>query len=157
MEFLLLRNISTFLLIILLPQSGPVLAYPPESRPNWTQKSSFILGDDLYAVGVASHAATIEEGRQKAFEHGIVEIMNFGQTTRISELVIETQMTFEERNPDRSYNVFRLLKVSLKELLQSKTKEFDNDWESPRMREAIKRLRALREAQSPRSFLPAPY
>jgi len=150
-------DFPTVLLVILLPLSSPGLTLSAENRPHWTHKSSFILGDDLYAIGVASHAPTIEEGRQKAFDHGVVEIMNFGQTAHLSNLVIETQMTFEMVNPDHSFTVYRLLKVSVKKLLKSKKKEFENDWESPRMREAIKRLRALRQAQSPRKSQLIPY
>lgn len=142
------------LCLLALPPSGGT--HSVTDRPYWTERSSFIVGDHLFAVGVATRASTIEEGRQKAFEHGILEIMNYSQSPHVSELVIETQMTFEEPHPDRTFTVFRLLKVSLPKLLETKEERFTNDWESPRIREAMRRLRALRDAQSPRGFIGLP-
>ena len=143
-----------FLCLLILPRSGGT--HSVTDRPYWTEKSSFIIGDHLFAVGVATRAASIEEGRQKAFEHGILEIMNYSQSPHLSKLVIETQMTFEEPHLDHTFTVFRLLKVSLPKLLQTKEEIFHNDWESPRLREAMRRLRALRDAQSPRGFVGLP-
>ena len=147
MKFLKFSGISTIALFTLL--SFPSLAFPTlsDQRPHWAEKSSFIVGDELYVVGVASRATTIEEGRQKAFDHGITEIMNFAQTEDLSGLVIETQMIFEAPNPDRTITVYRLLKVALQKLLETKNKAFDDDWTSPspRMKRALKRLRTLRE------------
>ena len=37
-------------------------------RPFWTKQSSFMEGEDLFVVGSAPHAATVEEGRKQAFE-----------------------------------------------------------------------------------------
>ncbi|WP_447973814.1 hypothetical protein [Nitrospira sp. Kam-Ns4a] len=89
--FLLLLGV----LFASLPSASPVLA-ASASRPFWTEKSSFIEGDDLFVVGVASHVRTMEEGRQKAFEHGKLELMNFAQVTDLEArgLTIETQMTY---------------------------------------------------------------
>ena len=39
------------------------------NRPFWTEKSSYIERDVLYAVGVATQAKTQEEGRQVVREH----------------------------------------------------------------------------------------
>src|SRR5215210_4821140 len=36
-------------------------------RPFWTKHSSFVEGEDLFVVGIAPHAPTIEEGRKRAF------------------------------------------------------------------------------------------
>jgi len=90
-----------------------------ESRPFWTEKSSFIEGEDLLFVGVASRAQTVEEGRRQAFEQGKVELMNFAQITSAEAygLVIETQMTFEEPNADGTMTVYRLFRVPLAKLL----------------------------------------
>ena len=67
-------------------------------RPFWTKQSSFVEGEDLFVVGMAPHAPTVEEGRKRAFENAKVELMNFAQVTDLEAkgLVIETQMTFEE-------------------------------------------------------------
>jgi hypothetical protein len=90
------------------------------ARPFWTEKSSYVEGEDLYVVGVASQSRTVEEGRLKAFEHGKIELMNFAQVTDLEAqgLMIETQMTHEEPNPDGTVMVFRLLRVSLPKLLE---------------------------------------
>ncbi len=89
------------------------------SRPFWAEKASFIEGDDLYVVGVASGMPSREVARQQAFEHGKTEAMNFAQVTNLEGLglVIETQMTYEEENADGSVTVFRLLRVPIGKLL----------------------------------------
>ena len=90
-----------------------------DARPFWTEKSSFIEGEELFVVGVASKARTVEEGRRQAFEQGKVELMNFAQITSLEAqgLVIETQMTFEEPNPDGTVTVYRLLRVPAAKLV----------------------------------------
>lgn len=90
-----------------------------EGRPFWTEKSAFIEGEELFVVGVASKARTVEEGRRLAFEQGKVELMNFAQVTSLEAqgLVIETQMTFEEPNADSTVTVFRLLRVPVPKLV----------------------------------------
>lgn len=99
----------------------------PAKRPFWTDKSSFIEGEDLFVVGIASNAKTVEEGRKHAFENGKVELMNYAQVTNIEAkgLVIETQMTFEEPNPNGTVTVFRLLRVPASKLvaIQGRLKE----------------------------------
>ena len=90
-----------------------------DARPFWTEKSSFIEGEELFVVGVASKARTVEEGRRQAFEQGKVELMNFAQITSLEAqgLVIETQMTFEESNADGTVTVYRLLRVPASKLV----------------------------------------
>lgn len=90
-----------------------------DARPFWTEKSSFIEGEELFVVGVASKARTVEEGRRQAFEQGKVELMNFAQITNLEAqgLVIETQMTFEEPNADGTVTVYRLLRVPASRLV----------------------------------------
>lgn len=90
-----------------------------DARPFWTEKSSFIEGEELFVVGVASKARTAEEGRRQAFEQGKVELMNFAQITSLEAqgLVIETQMTFEEPNADGTVTVYRLLRVPVSKLV----------------------------------------
>jgi len=90
-----------------------------DARPFWTEKSAFIEGEELFVVGVASKARTVEEGRRQAFEQGKVELMNFAQITSLEAqgLVIETQMTFEEPNADGTVTVYRLLRVPASKLV----------------------------------------
>ena len=90
-------------------------------RPFWTKQSSFMEGEDLFVVGIAPHAATVEEGRKRAFENAKVELMNFAQVTDVEAkgLVIETQMTFEEEpNPIGMITVYQLLRVPAKKLIE---------------------------------------
>jgi hypothetical protein len=90
-------------------------------RPFWTKQSSFVEGEDLFVVGIAPHAPTVEEGRKRAFENAKVELMNFAQVTDLEAkgLVIETQMTFEEApNPLGMMTVYQLLRVPAKKLIE---------------------------------------
>ena len=90
-------------------------------RPFWTKQSSFVEGEDLFVVGMAPHAPTVEEGRKRAFENAKVELMNFAQVTDLEAkgLVIETQMTFEEApNPLGMMTVYQLLRVPAKKLIE---------------------------------------
>lgn len=88
-------------------------------RPFWSEKSAFVEGENLLVVGMASNAKTVEEGRQKAFQQGQLELMNYAQVTNLEAqgLVIETQMTYEEPHPDGTVTVFRLLRVPVDKLL----------------------------------------
>ena len=111
-----------------------------DARPFWTEKSAFIEGDELFVVGIASKAKTPEEGRQQAFDRGKVELMNYAQATTLEAqgLVIETQMTFEEPNPDGTVTVFRLLRVPVQRLvaiqnrLQSQSRTQESNLEQSR-------------------------
>ncbi len=90
-------------------------------RPFWTKQSSFVEGEDLFVVGMAPHAPTVEEGRKRAFENAKVELMNFAQVTDLEAkgLVIETQMTFEEEpNPLGMITVYQLLRVPATKLIE---------------------------------------
>jgi hypothetical protein len=76
-------------------------------------------GDDLFVVGVATKARSVEEGRNQAFEQGKIELMNYAQGTSLEAqgLVIETQMTYEEPSPDGTVTVYRLLRVPAAKLV----------------------------------------
>lgn len=95
------------------------------SRPFWTQKSSYVEGKILYAVGIASHVKTVEAGRQQAWLNGKKEISNFAQIMDLSGVDIGTQMTFQARNSDGTFKVYRLLKVSIPNLTKWKTHLLD--------------------------------
>ena len=97
------------------------MAEPSAQRPFWTEQSSFLQGDELFTVGVASHALTLEEGRQYAFNHGVTELKNFVQVGQLDGLTVTTQMTYEERHPDGTVTVFRLLRVPVDEILARQT------------------------------------
>ena|SRR2546427_5172881 len=95
------------------------IAWAKDARPFWTEKSAFVEGEDLFVVGVASKARTVEEGRRQAFEQGKIELMNYAQVTNLEAqgLVIETQMTHEEANADGTVTVYRLLRVPASKLV----------------------------------------
>lgn len=95
------------LALLFIPGLVPIAS----GQPWWTERSSFVEGDTLYAVGVASHVTTIEGGRQTAYENGKKEIQNFRQSAVLDDLQIMTQMTYEERNEDGTFSVYRLLRV----------------------------------------------
>jgi len=93
----------------------------PNTRPFWTKQSSFVEGEDLFVVGMAPLAATVEEGRKQAFENAKVELKNLAQVTDVEAkgLVIDTQMTFEEPpNPLGLIRVYQLLRVPAKKLVE---------------------------------------
>jgi hypothetical protein len=95
-----------------------VQSEPHESaRPFWTEQSSFTIGDALYAIGVATNAASVEEGRQAAFANGLGEIRNYyGPVSNLDGVVIETEMTYQEEQQNGRVSVWRLLQVSLDSL-----------------------------------------
>lgn len=95
------------------------ITWAKEARPFWTERSAFVEGDELFVVGVASRAHSVEEGRKQAFENGKVELMNYAQLTSLEAqgLVIETQMTYEEANADGTVTVYRLLRVPASKLV----------------------------------------
>ena len=111
-----------FLGMILTFQSFSIVPCWAETnkRPFWTTQSSFMEGEDLFVVGIALHAETVEEGRKRAFENAKVELMNFAQVTDVEAkgLVIETQTTFEETNPIGMITVYHLLRVPAKKLVE---------------------------------------
>ncbi len=89
-----------------------------DARPFWTEKSAYIEGDALYVVGIASNAKTIEEGRIKAFDNGKKELINYLLLKNLDEpgITLETQMTYEEKTYNGTYNIFRLMFTDLKKL-----------------------------------------
>lgn len=123
-------------------------------RPWWTERSAFVEGDTLYAVGVASRAKTVEAGRQQAFERGAIELTNYAQITSLEAqgLVIETQMTFEESNSDGTVNIYRLLRVPIAKLLsvqsqlQNKSRTKEQELDQGRRELEVKRA-ALRQKE----------
>jgi hypothetical protein len=104
------------LVLIALTALTPSIASANDQRPFWTEQASFAFDNELYAIGVASNAASVEAGRQAAFINGMEEIRNYGQVANLNGLLIETQMTFEEPQGDGRVSVWRLLRVSMEQL-----------------------------------------
>lgn len=112
--------ICSILAVVFLGPTASASSATRESRPFWTEKSAFVDGDELFVVGIGSHAPSVEEGRKQAFENGKVELMNYAQIMNLEAkgLLIETQMTYEESTTDGSVTVYRLLRVPVKKLLE---------------------------------------
>lgn len=100
------------------------VSYADNVKPFWTEKSSYIEGENLFVVGVASNAPSIETGRIQAFENGKNEIMNFTQISNLEGLVVKTQMTYEEK-VGQQYNVFRLMYVDYEGVSSLKAKNLE--------------------------------
>jgi len=99
-------------------------SYADDVKPFWTEKSSYIEGNNLYVIGIASNASSVEAGRMQAFENGKSEIMNFTQISDLEGLVIKTQMTYEEKE-NKKYNVYRLMYVEYDGLNSLKNKKIE--------------------------------
>ena len=94
----------------------PTAAWSDEpTRPFWTEQAMFRFGDELFFTGRASCSPRAEEGRQKAYEAAVQEVLNYTQAPRLTGVPIETQMLFEEpgaiRCPLETVTVWRLLRV----------------------------------------------
>jgi hypothetical protein len=76
----------------------------------------FRFGDELFFTGRASCAHRAEDGRQKAYEAAVQEVLNYTQVRRLTGVPIETQMLFEEQGaigcPSGTVTVWRLLRIS---------------------------------------------
>ncbi len=95
-------------------------------RPFWTEKSTFIEGDRVYFVGIASRAISVEAGRKAALEAAKKELKSSTNISEIKGLFLNTQMTFEEKAKD-GYVVYRLVWVSREEIETLKAKQVENE------------------------------
>lgn len=75
----------------------------------------FRFGDELFFTGRSSCSPRAEEGRQKAYEAAVQEVLNYTQAPRLTGVPIETQMLFEEHGaigcPLETVTVWRLLRI----------------------------------------------
>ena len=78
-----INNIAWITACIFLSLAQTKTSYADSVKPFWTEKSSYIEGENLYVVGVASNTVSIEAGRMHAFENGKREIMNFTQLSHL--------------------------------------------------------------------------
>jgi hypothetical protein len=116
-------------------------------RPFWTEQSSFTIGDALYAIGIATNAASVEEGRQAAFANGLGEIRNYyGPVSNLDNVLIETEMTYEEPQQNGRVSVWRLLQVSLDSLRMVKATKTHQALASQRATAAVRSTEPPRTA-----------
>jgi len=101
-------------LLSLLAVTSFSLAEAPR-RPFWTEQAMFRFSDDLFFVGEASCAKSPEDARQRAFDRGVQELLNYAQARSPVGLEIATQMMFEEPDapgcPTGTVTLWRLLRV----------------------------------------------
>jgi hypothetical protein len=85
------------------------------TRPFWTEQAMFRFGDELFFTGRASCAPTVEDGRQRAYEAAVQEVINYTRTTQLTGVHVETQMIFEEHPaagcPPGTVTIWRLLRL----------------------------------------------
>jgi hypothetical protein len=74
----------------------------------------FRFGNELFFTGRASCAQTVEEGRQRAYEAAVQEVINYTRSAQLAGIPVETQMIFEEQGascPAGSVTIWRLLRL----------------------------------------------
>lgn len=85
------------------------------NRPFWTEQAMFRFGEDLFFTGRATCVASSEEGRQRAYNAALQEVLNYTRTKELVGITIETQMVYEEDNSDScrdgQVSVWRLLRA----------------------------------------------
>ena len=85
------------------------------NRPFWTEQAMFRFGEDLFFTGRATCVASAEDGRQRAYNSALQEILNYTRTKELPGIPIETQMVYEEVDSDScrsgQVSVWRLLRV----------------------------------------------
>ena len=90
------------------------------SRPFWTEQAMFRFGEDLFFTGRATCVSSAEDGRQRAYNAALQEILNYTRTREVLGIPIETQMIYEEDDSDRcrsgQVSVWRLLRASASKL-----------------------------------------
>jgi hypothetical protein len=95
--------------------SAAVSLQAASSRPFWTEQAMFRFGEDMFFTGRATCVASAEEGRQRAYNAALQEILNYTRTKDVIGVPIETQMIYEEDDSDscRSghVSVWRLLRA----------------------------------------------
>jgi hypothetical protein len=126
----------------------PTAAWSEEpTRPFWTEQAMFRFGDELFFTGRASCSPRAEEGRQKAYEAAVQEVLNYTQAPRLTGVPIETQMLFEEPGaigcPLETVTVWRLLRVPDASLdaLAKRARQSDR----PSLRETDSTFQAVRD------------
>lgn len=90
------------------------------NRPFWTEQAMFRFGEDLFFTGRATCVSSAEDGRQRAYNAALQEILNYTRTKEVLGIPIETQMIYEEDESDRcrsgQVSVWRLLRAPASKL-----------------------------------------
>lgn len=114
-----MRHAAAIMMVVGMVLSSALLAVGA-SRPFWTEQAMFRFGEDLFFVGRSTCAPTAEVGRQRAYHAAIQEVQNYTRTAEIVNVQIETQMIYEEPNPEScregQTSVWRLLRAPAQRL-----------------------------------------
>lgn len=90
------------------------------NRPFWTEQAMFRFGEDMFFIGRATCMASAEDGRQRAYNAALQEILNYTRTKDVIGIPIETQMIYEEDDSDNcrsgQVSVWRLLRAPASKL-----------------------------------------
>jgi len=97
--------------------------------------SSWLEGDVLFSVGIASNVKTEEEGRNLSYKNGVSEIEKYIHVSNLGCVPIETQMTHTEILKDGRFNVYRLLKADKNKLFELKNAQLEEDAEINRLKQ----------------------
>jgi len=75
----------------------------------------FRFGEDMFFTGRATCVASAEDGRQRAYNAALQEILNYTRTKEVIGIPIETQMIYEENDSDScrsgQVSIWRLLRA----------------------------------------------
>lgn len=97
--------------LLLCPMIASAELPKAEDRPFWTQKTCYREGGTVFGVGLSMGKRSLEHARKESFKAALWEISNYAQISDTTLLLVETQMTYEEQNPDGNYSVWRLVKI----------------------------------------------
>ena len=91
------------------------------ARPFWADSPAYIEGQYLYVVGKASHASSVEEGKQQAFIHGKIELMNVARISEVSAkaLALEGRHVYVEQHGDGKVTVYQLLRIPATKVVEA--------------------------------------
>ena len=100
--------------------SAAVSLQAASNRPFWTEQAMFRFGEDMFFTGRATCVASAEDGRQRAYNAALQEILNYTRTKDVLGVPIETQMIYEEDDSDScrsgQVSVWRLLRAQASRL-----------------------------------------
>ena len=82
-----------------------------ESLPFWTEKSTYVEGDRVYAVGISRPLKDVAVARQEAYDRASLELMNMLQVSDLGKVTLNTQRTFEVAKGE-GVQVYRLVWVT---------------------------------------------
>lgn len=88
--------------------------------PFWTELALFRFGEDLFFVGGASCAPTVQAGRDQAFQRGLQQVQQYGRLLSTVGLTVNTQAVYYGRAasgcPEKTVSVWRLVRLNAEQM-----------------------------------------